>query len=159
MSLVRVFQCKYKFDTIYKIQSVNLLDGKLLDRRWPTFTTSFPRRNSHFQRPTTRSMLPHFTTTYYLYLSFTQGEDYNIMLSQLGLQSSSSNSLNPISPPQPQRHGRASWPERESHFHYLPPPRVHIPPLHFIHLHSTTYQELHLISSASSPHSNISIMK
>ena len=56
---------------------------------------------------------------------------------------SNSQTLNPISPPQPQRHGRASWPERESHFHYLPPPRLHIPPLHFIHFHSTMYQELH----------------
>ena len=45
--------------------------------------------------------------------------------------------LNPISPPQPQRHGRASWPERESHFHYLPPPRVHIPPLPLHHIPRT----------------------
>ena len=77
-------------NTIYKIQSVNLLDGMLLDRRWPTFTTSFPRRNSHFQRPTMRHTSPQHIICIYKYLSFTQGEDNDIMLSQLGLKNSNS---------------------------------------------------------------------
>ena len=77
-------------NTIYKIQSVNLLDGKLLDRRWPTFTTSFPRRNSHFQRPTMRHTSPQHIICIYKYLSFTQGEDNDIMLSQLRLRNSNS---------------------------------------------------------------------
>ena len=87
MSLVRVFECNYKFDTLYKIQPVNLLDGKLLDRRCPTFTTSFPRRNSHFQKPTMRHTSPQHIICIYKYLSFTQGEDNDIMLSQLRLRS------------------------------------------------------------------------
>ena len=54
-------------------------------------------------------------------------------------EKSYSQTLNPVSPPQPQRHGRASWQERESHFHYLPPPRVHIPPLPLHHVPRTAF--------------------